>query len=118
MIQIKRIYDMSSDDDGYRVLVDRIWPRGVSKDAAQLNAWMKDVTPSTELRVWFGHDPDRWEEFKFLYGSELQGTAQRTCIEELRARAGEGTVTLLYAAKDKQRNHALVLLEVLRDGEE
>ncbi len=118
MIQTKRIYDMPSDDDGYRVLVDRIWPRGVSKDAAQLNAWMKDVTPSTELRVWFGHDPERWEEFKFLYESELQGAAQRACVEELRAKAGEGTVTLLYAAKDDRRNHALVLLDVLRHSED
>jgi uncharacterized protein YeaO (DUF488 family) len=113
MIQIKRIYDAPSVDDGYRVLVDRIWPRGVSKEAAKLDDWMKGVTPSPELRVWFGHDPERWREFKFQYLAELDGSAQMACIKELKERAANGTVTLLYAAKDDHHNHAIILLDVL-----
>ena len=113
MIQIKRIYDAPSADDGHRVLVDRIWPRGVTKEAAKLDDWMKDMTPSPELRVWFGHDPERWREFKFQYLAELKGTAQIACIDELKDRGLNETVTLLYAAKDDQHNHALILLDVL-----
>ncbi len=113
MIQIKRIYEPPSEDDGYRVLVDRIWPRGVSKDAAKLDDWMKKVTPSPDLRIWFGHDPERWEEFKFRYVAELQGATQMACINELKERGSNGTVTLLYAAKDICHNHAIILLDVL-----
>lgn len=113
MIQIKRIYEAPSEDDGYRVLVDRIWPRGVSKQAAKLDDWIKDVTPSPELRVWFGHDPERWEEFKFQYSTELKGKAQMACIKDLTERGSYGTVTLLYAAKDDHHNHALILLDAL-----
>lgn len=114
MIQIKRIYDPPSQDDGHRVLVDRIWPRGVTKEAAKLDAWMKDITPSPGLRTWFGHDPARWQEFKIRYLEELQGTLQQVCIEDLRIRADDGPVTLLYAAKDRDHNHARILLEVLQ----
>ena len=116
MIQIKRIYDPPSADDGHRVLVDRIWPRGVSKDAAKLDDWMKDVTPSSELRVWFGHDPKRWWEFRFQYLTELRRPAQSACLQELLDKGSKGTVTLLYAAKDPHHNHARILLEVLQGG--
>ncbi len=113
MIQIKRIYEPVGPEDGYRVLVDRIWPRGVSKKSAQLDAWMKDVTPSSNLRKWFGHDPERWEAFRLDYAIELKGTVQQNCLAELKSRSEDGNVTLLYAAKDDQHNHALVLLDVL-----
>lgn len=115
MIQLKRIYEAPAKKDGYRVLVDRIWPRGVSKEAAKLDDWMRDVTPSPELRVWFGHDPKRWEEFKFRYLAELYGPEQMDCLKELRERGAHGIVTLLYAAKDERHNHALILLDVLTD---
>lgn len=114
MVQIKRIYDEPNPGDGYRVLIDRIWPRGVSKEAAQLDAWMKDIAPSPDLRVWFGHAPARWHEFKFQYQSQLRGRPQQACIEALRERQVEGPVTLLFAAKDPHHNHALVLLDFLR----
>ena len=114
MFQIKRIYEPRSSEDGHRVLVDRIWPRGVSKDAAKLDDWMKDITPSPGLRTWFGHDPARWEDFKADYLEELQGDIQQTCIEELQLRAADGPVTLLYAARDEHHNHALILLDVLK----
>ena len=114
MFQIKRIYEPPSPDDGHRVLIDRIWPRGVSKYAAKLDDWMKDITPSSDLRMWFGHDPSRWQEFKASYLEELQGDIQQACMEELHLRAADGPVTLLYAAKDDHHNHALILLEVLK----
>lgn len=114
MFQIKRIYEHPSPDDGHRVLIDRIWPRGVSKGSAQLDDWMKDITPSPDLRTWFGHDPARWEEFRANYLRELQGDIQQACIEELQLRAADGPVTLLYAAKDDHHNHARILLNVLK----
>lgn len=113
LIQTKRIYETPSPDDGYRVLVDRIWPRGVSKSAARLDDWMKDITPSPELRMWFGHDPARWPEFKAQYLIELQGTKQKACFKDLQCRAAERVITLLYAAKDDHHNHALILLDAL-----
>jgi uncharacterized protein YeaO (DUF488 family) len=109
MITLKRAYDTPARSDGRRVLVDRLWPRGVSKAALKLDAWDKDVAPSTELRTWFGHDPKRWTEFKKRYKAELRG--RKEALRELRQSAKR--ITLVYAAKDEAHTHALVLKEVL-----
>lgn len=109
--QIKRIYDEPSDEDGYRVLVDRLWPRGVSKEAAQLDEWLKEITPSPELRKWFDHDPDKFEEFKKRYENELASKDEP--VGKLIDIAENQNVTLLYAAKDETHNHAIVLKEFL-----
>ncbi|HEY4269542.1 MAG TPA: DUF488 domain-containing protein [Galbitalea sp.] len=112
---IKRIYEHPSADDGYRVLVDRLWPRGVSKVAAELDEWLKDVAPSTELRVWFDHDPARFPEFMSRYVAEL---VENPAVDALRQRGDGGNhVTLLYGAKDPAINHAVVLQGfLLRDS--
>jgi len=111
MIRIKRIYDPPEPDDGKRLLVDRLWPRGVARETARLDGWLKELAPSDELRKWFGHDPARWDEFRARYRSELQ--AQTGLLAGLRATAKKGTVTLLYAAKDTEHNNAVVLKELL-----
>jgi uncharacterized protein YeaO (DUF488 family) len=111
MIAIKRAYDPPEASDGVRVLVDRLWPRGVTKEAAKIDRWMKDLAPSGELRKWFGHDPARWEEFRRRYREELAGHAD--AVAELRKLARGGTVTLVYAARDVEHNDAVVLKEVL-----
>lgn len=110
-LQIKRIYEEPVDEDGYRVLVDRLWPRGVSKEDAQLDKWMKEITPSPELRKWFDHDPDKFEEFKKRYEHEL--SSKHESVEKLLDIAENQKVTLLYAAKDQKHNHAIVLKEFL-----
>ncbi|MDR8390705.1 DUF488 domain-containing protein [Aliifodinibius sp. S!AR15-10] len=110
-IQLKRIYDDPSEDDGYRVLVDRLWPRGVSKEAARLNEWCKDIAPSTELRKWFDHDPEKFEEFAKRYKTELTGREE--VVESLLDIAQQQRLTLLFAAKDEVHNHAVVLKEFL-----
>lgn len=114
-IKIKRIYEDCIKSDGFRVLTDRLWPRGVSKEAAAIDLWFKDAAPSTELRQWFGHDPDRWEEFADRYRVELSANAAPVgeLIESAR-KSGHGVLTLLYAAKDEAHNQAVVLGEVLR----
>jgi uncharacterized protein YeaO (DUF488 family) len=109
--QIKRVYDPAEPGDGIRVLVDRLWPRGIKKTDARLDHWLKDVAPSSELRLWFGHKPERFEQFSEQYRSELSGNP---AVEEL-SKLGKGkTVTLLYGARDPQINHALVLQSVLQ----
>lgn len=113
MIQIKRIYDPAEATDGQRILVDRIWPRGVTKEKAQIAAWMKEITPSPSLRTWFGHRPERFAEFKARYEAELSDETAHASLEKIRGWAASGTVTLLYAAKDRQFNHAVVLKEYL-----
>jgi uncharacterized protein YeaO (DUF488 family) len=110
-IVIKRIYEPPADADGYRVLVDRLWPRGVKKDEAELDAWMKDVAPSTELRTWWDHDPERFEEFGERYLEELDGSAALAVLRAVCA--SKPRVTLLYAAHDPEVNHALVLRNAL-----
>lgn len=112
-LRISRIYDMSdSPDDSYRVLVDRLWPRGVSKERAQLDEWLKDIAPSPELRTWFGHKPERFAEFKVRYEQELR---DNPAVDQLRTITKQHpSVTLLYAARDPQINHARVLLEYLK----
>jgi uncharacterized protein YeaO (DUF488 family) len=113
-VRLKRAYDPASPTDGYRVLIDRLWPRGVSRERAKLNGWEKALAPSAQLRQWFGHDPGRFEEFRRRYIEELRG--QRPRLTALRRVALEGTVTLVYSAHDTEHNDAVVLGEVLRRG--
>ena len=109
---IKRVYLAPDKDDGQRVLVDRLWPRGVSKREAAIDVWLKDVAPSAALRKWFGHDPQRWEEFRRRYLAELADNTD--AVDQLRELAKTGRVTLLYGAHDEEHNQARVLLELLR----
>jgi uncharacterized protein YeaO (DUF488 family) len=113
MVQIraKRIYEEPKSSDGFRVLVDRLWPRGISKERAALDLWMKTVAPSTGLRQWFGHDPNRWKEFVKRYRAELR--EHRSELAELRSRARKGPLTLLFGARDSEHNEAIVLKEAL-----
>ncbi len=110
-IQIKRIYEESSKSDGYRVLIDRLWPRGVRKEEADIDLWAKDVAPSAELRTWFGHDPERWTDFRRRYLAELKKNPD--ALSTLKSHAAKGVVTLLYGAKDVEHNNAVVLKSVL-----
>jgi len=113
-VRIKRAYEPADDGDGYRVLVDRLWARGVSKEKAHLDAWMKEIAPSTELRRWFGHDPARWDEFQRRYRAELAEPERRQLVEALAERATHGPVTLIYGARDTVHNEAVVLCAVVR----
>ena len=113
-IRLKRAHDAVASTDGFRVLIDRLWPRGISRQRAQLDAWEKELAPSTMLRQWFGHEPDRFEEFRKRYIEELRD--QRPRLTALRRRARHGTLTLVYAARDTEHNDAVVLAEVLRRG--
>ncbi|HKJ33487.1 MAG TPA: DUF488 domain-containing protein [Balneolales bacterium] len=110
-IRTKRVYDDPEDDDGHRYLVDRLWPRGMKKEALKMDGWLKSLAPSTELRKWFHHDSGKWDEFKSRYFEELakQPEAWQTFIDENK----DNTITLLYAAKDREHNQALVLKEFL-----
>ncbi|WP_119421261.1 DUF488 domain-containing protein [Desertibaculum subflavum] len=110
-VHLKRVYEPPAEDDGFRVLVDRVWPRGVSKQAAAVDLWMKDIGPSTALRQWFGHQPERWPEFRQRYLAELRNRAED--IATLRQHARRGRLTLVYGARDTERNQAVVLKEVL-----
>ena len=110
-IHIKRVYEAKSEDDGFRVLVDRLWPRGLSKQDADVDLWLKDIAPSAELRRWFGHDPGKWEEFRRRYAEELDGNA--AAVTQLKQHIGEGKVTLLYGAKDTEHNQAVALKDYL-----
>lgn len=110
-IQIKRIYDAAAKDDGYRLLVDRVWPRGVSKAEAHLDDHSTDIAPSTELRKWFGHEPPKFAEFKKRYLKELKDRTEE--LDRIRSLSKKQRVTLLYGAKDQEHNQALVLREVL-----
>lgn len=111
-VRVKRAYEPVERSDGYRVLVDRLWPRGVAKDEARLDEWPRELAPSPELRRWFGHEPERFEEFRRRYRDELATQADK--LRELRRRAREGTVTLVYGARDTEHNGAVVLAELLR----
>lgn len=113
MIRTKRVYEAPVREDGTRVLVDRLWPRAVKKDAARLVQWMKELGPSDELRQFFNHDPARWKEFRKRYRQELRSANARQMLKELASLAGNDTVTLVYGAKDKTHNQAVVLQEVL-----
>ena len=111
-VKSKRVYDAAEAGDGYRVLIDRMWPRGVSRQRAQLDEWARELAPSSELRKWFHHDPERFDEFRSRYREELR--ERRPLLEELRRRARDGPVTLLYAARDREHNEAVVLGELVR----
>jgi len=113
MIRIKRAYDPVSEGDGERILVDRLWPRGVTKEAARISSWMKELAPTTELRKWFGHDPAHWEEFQTRYAKELQTPDHRALLGDLAARSRQGVVTLVFGARDREHNHAIVLKNVI-----
>ena len=113
-VQIKRVYEPASSNDGHRVLIDRLWPRGVSRQSAKLDEWVKELAPSTELRQWFGHDPGRFEEFRRRYIEELRD--ERPRLTALRRRAQDGTLTLVYSAHDTEHNDAVVVAEILRRG--
>ncbi len=114
MIQIKRVYEELGDDDGHRILIDRLWPRGISKENAHIDLWLKEIAPSTELRKWFNHDPEKWEEFKKLYRDEL--SEKKEMINQIKKlEQKHETVTLLFSAKDTEHANAKVLFEVLEE---
>jgi uncharacterized protein YeaO (DUF488 family) len=114
-VRLKRVYEKPARTDGFRVLVDRLWPRGLKKEAARLDVWLRDIAPSTELRKWYGHEPEKWPEFRRRYRAELRG--HREELDDLRLRASKEPVTLLYGAKDAHINHAVVLKELLTPKE-
>ena len=117
MIQIKRAYEAPDAADGYRVLVDRLWPRGVRKEALKLDEWAKEIAPSTELRQWFGHEPPKFEEFQERYRAELKANSEaQAVLDALLVQAKKTTVTLVYGSRDTVHNGAVVLAELLKKG--
>ncbi len=112
-VKIKRVYEKPDKEDGVRILVDRLWPRGLTKEKAGADLWLKDIAPSTELRKWFDHDPEKWGEFKKRYLSELQ--ENKDAVSQLKEQIRKHPVTLLYGAKDEEHNEALVLKNYLPD---
>jgi uncharacterized protein YeaO (DUF488 family) len=113
-VRLKRAYEPASASDGYRVLIDRLWPRGISREAARLDEWARELAPSDGLRRWFGHDPSRFAEFRRRYTAELAGSEEK--LRELRRRARSGPLTLVYGAHDEEHNDAVVLAQILRSG--
>jgi uncharacterized protein YeaO (DUF488 family) len=111
MVKLKRVYEEPSREDGLRVLVDRLWPRGLTKERAAVDLWLKDVAPSSELRKWFGHDPARWKQFQIRYRKELR--EKKDALALLKEKNKEHTVTLVYGARDEEHNEALVLKKIL-----
>ncbi len=114
MLKLKRVYDPPSKDDGKRILVDRLWPRGIRREDAKIDEWLKDIAPSDELRRWFSHNPSKWQEFRIKYRQELKDKIE--LIDKIRKEAKKGTVTLLFAAKDAEHNNAIVLKEVIEES--
>jgi uncharacterized protein YeaO (DUF488 family) len=114
-VRMRRVYEPPAPDDGYRVLIDGLWPRGVRKAEARLDAWARELAVSPALRRWFGHDPARWAEFRARYRRELLAPERRAALEALAQRARAGTVTLVYGARDPQHNNAVVLAELLTE---
>jgi uncharacterized protein YeaO (DUF488 family) len=112
-IKIKRVYEKPDEKDGFRILVDRLWPRGLTKEKAAVDLWLKDIAPSTELRKWFNHDPDKWKEFKKRYLNELKENKESVAV--LKSYLKKKLVTLLYAAKDSDHNEALVLSNLFEE---
>jgi uncharacterized protein YeaO (DUF488 family) len=110
-LHIKRVYETPEKADGQRILVDRLWPRGLTKEKAKIDLWLKDIAPSTELRKWFGHDPEKWKEFRKRYGAELKKNAESVSL--LKDQMKKGPVTLVYGAKDEEHNDAFFLKEYL-----
>jgi uncharacterized protein YeaO (DUF488 family) len=114
-VALRRAYDPPARGDGRRILVDRVWPRGVRREEASIDEWARDVAPSDELRRWFGHDPERWDEFRRRYRAELRDPGRRAAVAEIARWAGTGPVTLVYGARDRERNQAVVLAEVVSE---
>jgi uncharacterized protein YeaO (DUF488 family) len=114
MIKLKRAYEKPAKDDGERILVERLWPRGLTKLEAKIDLWLKEIAPSTELRRWFGHDPDKWDGFRQRYQKELRD--KDDLIKLLKRKAKAGTITLIYAARDEEHKSALVLKQFLQKG--
>ncbi|MGD0765078.1 MAG: DUF488 family protein [Dehalococcoidia bacterium] len=112
-IRIRRAYDPPAPEDGRRVLVDRLWPRGIRKDDLCVEAWLRELAPSTELRHWFAHDPSRWREFRERYQTELAGPRQQELIDELAEQASSGTVTFVYSSREERYNNAVALRELV-----
>jgi uncharacterized protein YeaO (DUF488 family) len=112
VIKLKRVYEEPSTDDGERILVERLWPRGLSKEKAAVDLWLKDVAPSADLRQWFNHDPAKWQEFRRRYRRELEHN--KAAVDLLRKKGRAGTVTLVYAARDEEHNGALALHQFLK----
>ena len=110
-IKIKRVYEQPASDDGSRILVDRLWPRGLTKEKAHVDLWLKEIAPSRELRIWFGHDPDKWNRFRGRYETEIRNN--NDLVKLLTDKAKAGMVTLLYAARDNKHNEALALKQFL-----
>jgi uncharacterized protein YeaO (DUF488 family) len=115
MLNLKRVYEPKQPGDGTRLLVDRLWPRGISKGEAEIDEWLKDLAPGNELRKWFAHEPGKWEEFRRRYLQELSAAGKANDLKRIARLAAEGDVTLVYAAKDSEHNNAIVLAEVLED---
>lgn len=113
-IKIKRAYESPSDDDGYRILVDQLWPRGISKKKAKIDFWPKELAPSTELRRWYGHDPEKWSEFKSRYFAELDGNPE--LVNEFLEYVRKGTVTFIYSSKEQRLNNAVALKEYVESS--
>src|SRR5262249_28318575 len=111
MIKLKRVYEAPSEDDGSRILVERLWPRGISKEKAKVDEWLKELAPSPELRKWFQHDPAKWQEFQKRYRNELD--ENKELVKELKRRARGKTVTFVYAARDEEHNSAVLLKEYI-----
>jgi uncharacterized protein YeaO (DUF488 family) len=113
MVTVKRVYDPPSEEDGERILVDRLWPRGMTKEEAHISSWLNELGPTTELRKWFGHNPSRWEEFQRRYAREMQTPDRQAILRELAARSRHGVVTLVFGAKDRERNNAIALKNMI-----
>jgi len=113
-VSIKRVYESPGPTDGKRVLVDRLWPRGITKAQAKIDLWLKDIAPSNELRKWFSHDPEKWPDFQRKYRDELKGSP---ALADLKEWAHNGKVTLVFAAKDESRNNAVVLRDLISQGD-
>jgi uncharacterized protein YeaO (DUF488 family) len=114
VLKIKRAYEKKEASDGERILIDRLWPRGVSKAEAGIDEWLKELGPSTELRTWFGHEPEKWAEFQKKYEKELSAPEQKKLLEDIAETAGHSTVTLVYGAKDTEHSNAKVLEKLLQ----
>jgi uncharacterized protein YeaO (DUF488 family) len=111
-VKLKRAYEPAESTDGFRILVDRLWPRGVSKKSARIDLWLKEIAPSTQLRKWFGHDPSKWGEFRKRYFRELEENSE--VVAQLLEHVGHGTVTLVYGAKDQDHNDAVAIREYFK----
>ena len=114
-VVIKRVYEKPGDDDGFRILVDRLWPRGLTKEKAALDLWLKEIAPTTELRKWFNHEPEKWPDFQKKYLKEIK--ENKEALATLKEKMQEGKVTLVYGAKDEEHNDARVLIAYLNKGE-